>query len=191
MVVLLLITIVYYGFRIDSTTSDELGMELSVSLLFWSPITMLVVCCLNQVPRVRFPHLNTPGLCYDVLFWLVYWISLAMYCAENLCMLFAVMLDSAAKIAPVIEFKYHDTVLQFKAVVLIALGLRVAFRVRLLLFFWSKVFHGDKDLFSEPGTQLEKNISEQAPSQEHEEIPVIARVRVRRPQHDAGTAMCH
>lgn len=200
LVVLLLITIVYYGFRIDSTTSDELSMELSVSLLFWSPITMLVVCCLNQVPRVRFPDLkliwyvflallfrrrdvfnHIPGLCYDVLFLLVYWISLAVYCAENLCMLLAVMLDAAAEIAPVIEFEYHDTVQQFKAAVLIVLGLRVAFRGRLLLFFWSKVFHGDKDLFSEPTTRLEKNISEQAPeapSQEHEEIPANEEARV-------------
>ena len=38
--------------------------------------------------------------------------------------------------------------------VLILLGINVAFQTRLLVFFWYKMFHGNKNLFFEPSSKL-------------------------------------
>ena len=40
------------------------------------------------------------------------------------------------------------------ALAAILLAIRVAFSLRLVLFFWNKIFHGDMDLFSEARVHL-------------------------------------
>ena len=68
--VFFVITFVYYCIRFD----DENGMTkaMSILLLFRLPVTLLVVYCLNYLPRVRFPsrenrNLNAVGNCCWVL----------------------------------------------------------------------------------------------------------------------------
>lgn len=58
-------------------------------------------------------------------------------------------------IAPIITEKHKQETRPFHAYILIGLGIRVAFKTRMLAFFWDKIFHGNKDLFSEPSMELE------------------------------------
>jgi hypothetical protein len=66
------------------------------------------------------------------------------------------MLDVAHEVAPLIQSNFPEEYGQFRGVMVIVIGFRLAFHLRLLSFFWHKLFHGDKDLFSEPHGKLLK-----------------------------------
>ena len=153
--VLYLITCVYHVIRI-SGTDDEISMASSVLLLFSSPVTLFVVYFLNYLRPVKFPsrsHRNIDAVCT----FLMYWLTLVIYCAENACLVLTVMLDAALEVAPLVQGKVQGDAVELNGFVLLLLGTNVAFRTRLLAFFWNKIFHGDKDLMSEPSTKLDIN----------------------------------
>ena len=64
------------------------------------------------------------------------------------------MLDVAHEVAPLIQNRLPDESEKYRGVVAIAIGFRLAFHVRILTFFWQKIFHGEKDLFTEPNEKL-------------------------------------
>ena len=64
------------------------------------------------------------------------------------------MLDVAHDVAPLIQSKYPEQTGQFWGVMVIVIGFRLAFHLRVLSFYWQKLFHGDKDLFTEPNQKL-------------------------------------
>ena len=65
------------------------------------------------------------------------------------------MLDVAQDVEPFIKNNFSaESYGQYSGLMVIIVGFRLAFHARLLTFFWEKIFHGDKDLFSEPGDKL-------------------------------------
>ena len=109
----------------------------------------IVVCVLNYTPRVRID--NGPK---NRAIWLFYWTTLILYLCETLVKLLSVLLDVTYDIAPVIQKQFPDD--SSKGLIAILSGLRLAFHSRLFLFFWNKLFHGDKDLFSVSYSNLER-----------------------------------
>ncbi len=83
-----------------------------------------------------------------------YWIALVMYFLENMSMWIAATLDAGHQVAPLIERKFPDEASQYRAFIVLLLGFTLAFHTRMLSFFWQKMFHGDKDHFSEPCSKL-------------------------------------
>ncbi|CAB4014418.1 Hypothetical predicted protein [Paramuricea clavata] len=66
----------------------------------------------------------------------------------------SIMLDVALEVAPLIQHNFPDESRKFRGLVVIVIGFRLAFHLRILSFFWQKLFHGEKDLFSEPNEKL-------------------------------------
>ena len=62
------------------------------------------------------------------------------------------MLDVAHDVAPLIQNHLPNESQKFRGVMVI--GFRLAFHVRILTFFWQKLFRGEKDLFTEPNERL-------------------------------------
>ena len=149
--VLFLISFLYFAIRFD--VENGMTKAMSTLILFRLPVTLLVVYCLNYLPRVRFPSRNNENL-DAVGNYLVYWITLFVCFAENACLFVSAMLDAVLKVAPLIQGEYHDTAVQLHGFVLVLLGVNVAFKTRLLVFFWYKIFHGSQDLFLEPSREL-------------------------------------
>ena len=168
-ILLLLATMVYYGYRIAIGPSG-VGRAISVFLFIWPIVMFLVVWCFNYTPRVRWRPLNccsegrlcsacccSPSCCqslakYSLFFF--YWSALVMYFLEVACIWFAVALDATHEVAPLIEKRFPDNSLQYKPIHVLLLGFTLAFYWRVLCFFWKKLFHGNSDLFSEPYGKL-------------------------------------
>ncbi len=162
LVFLLLTSLVYYVIRIYTTKSEKTSVSISVLVFLWPPVTVLLICCLNFLPRVHWTKTSLPR--YTLLWWkdclnknsnfLIYWLALVMYFVEIACKLTSVMLDVAHEVAPLTQNKFPNEFGQFRGATVIVIGFRMAFHARLLTFFWQKLFHGEKDLFSEPNGNL-------------------------------------
>ncbi|XP_028392028.1 uncharacterized protein LOC114516684 isoform X2 [Dendronephthya gigantea] len=96
----------------------------------------------------------------------IYWTSLIVFSIEIACIWLAIALDTAYDVAPLMESSYRDE--SSRGIVILLLGFRVSYHTRLLFFFWEKMFHGDKDLFSEPCPKL---LSRCKPREEPRENP--------------------
>jgi hypothetical protein len=138
---LIIPTVAYYGIRIKRATLSKKSVATSVFLLIWPLVMWVVVLILNYTR-------NRSDCCKKVL--LFYWVGLAMYLCETAFKTASVMLDVAYDIAPLV-----DPGENFKALILILSGFRLAFHSRLLTFFWEKLFHGDKDLFCSPCSNVD------------------------------------
>ena len=116
----------------------------------------MVIFMLNYLLPVQLPNRNELIERYldGVWFFLMYWFSLVIYCLETMCLVLAVTLDAAFKLTPVINSKYRQHGDQIEAVVLLFLAIRVAFNTPMFSFFLYKIFHGNRDLFSEPSDKL-------------------------------------
>ena len=170
-------TSAYYTFRIASGVNGVTNGLTSALLLIWPYIMWIVVCVLNCTPRPRIgtdlaqcPSNWSDKCCSRVhrAIWLFYWTSLIMYTCETFFKLLSVMLDVTYDIAPVIERQFPDESL--KGFVAVLSGLRLAFHSRLFQFFWEKLFHGDKDLFSESYCNLE---DEDETESKHSEVETL------------------
>ncbi len=142
-------TIAYYFLRVFKI--DELsGINLatSITLIFWPLVIWGVVWVFNYVLPVEKAN-------YCSISCMFYWTALIMYLLETGFKLFAAMLDAAYDIAPAFEIHVQVPEESLKGFIVILPGLRLAFHTRLFLFFWNKIFHGDKNLFSEPCSKLE------------------------------------
>lgn len=79
------------------------------------------------------------------------------------------MLDVAQDVAPLIENRFPNESGKLRGVVVIMIGFNLAFHARLLSFFWQKLFHGEKDLFTEPNIKLEEERLVEAEQQDDSE----------------------
>ena len=162
LIFLLLISSVYYFIRIF-TKSDETSKAMSALLFFWPVRTVAVICCVNYLPRVHWTKISAQR--FTTLVWwkdcltknsnfMIYWLALVMYFVETTCKFLSVMLDVAHDVAPLLQSKFSEESGQFRGVVVIVIGFSLGLHARLLSFFWQKLFHGEKDLFSEPSDKL-------------------------------------
>ncbi|XP_028392510.1 uncharacterized protein LOC114517065 [Dendronephthya gigantea] len=162
-VFLLLISLVYYVIRIYATRSEKTSISISILVFLWLPVTVVLICCLNYLPRVHWATtVNAPR--FTIVWWkdclnknsnfIIYWLALVMHFIEVTSKVASIMLDVALEVAPLIENKLSDESNQFRGVLVIVIGFRLAFHVRVLSFFWEKLFHGEKDLFTEPNQRL-------------------------------------
>ena len=140
-----LLSIVLIEYGIAWTTSDRLHTILYIlSLARWYS-TALVIYCLNYVNPRRI--VTEKKMYYKV----GYWLTLLMYFAECTSILLMYLLNSSLVLPPVIDHSGGN----YQALILIAFGVKVALSSQCLTFFLEKIFHGNKDLFSEPGDPVE------------------------------------
>ncbi|XP_028392512.1 uncharacterized protein LOC114517067 [Dendronephthya gigantea] len=161
-VLLLLVSMAFYSIRLYNARSEKTSFSVSILILLSPPVTILLICCLNYLPRIAWTKSDHP-FC-TIAWWkdcihknsnfFIYWLALVLCFVENACKVAGLMLDLAEDVAPLIENKFPDKTGQFRSVMLIVLGFRVTFHARVLTFFWQKIFHGEKDLFSEPSQRL-------------------------------------
>ena len=157
---LLLTAVAYHGYR--TSLVSGMGRAISISLIFWMLLTFRVLCRLNYTPRVQWRgkscYKNCRERCRKNICCYFYWISLTTFFLEASYMWIAVALDVAHEVAPLIEKEYPEEP-RIKGIIMIGLGFNLAFHSHLVSFFWDKMFHGDKDLLSDPGSKLIKNKS--------------------------------
>ncbi len=162
LIFLLIVSSIYYFIRIFSMGFETTSLLISILVFLWPPVTVLVVCCLNYLPRVHWKKIDER--CCNRVWWkkclnrnsnfIIYWLALVLYFVEITCKLAAVMLDVAHDVAPLIQSEFPDESGKYWGGMVLLIGFRLAFHVRLLSFFWEKLFHGEKDLFSEPSARL-------------------------------------
>lgn len=107
---------------------------------------LIVAYFINYVPRVKYPQDNERN-CATLYTWSAYWLTLVMFFLDTAHVAMTVTLDVAEKVTPLGNVKEgsHD----FQVVAhLVLLGIKATFELRLFLFYWNKLFHGNKDLFS-------------------------------------------
>jgi hypothetical protein len=161
LVFLLFISSVYYIIR-TFTKSDKMSTAILALLFFWPLMIAAVVCCVNYLPRVHWTQAT--GSRFTAPWWkdclaknsnfIIYWLALITYFVETTCKLLSVMLDVAHDVAPLMTSKFTDEAGQFRGVMVIVIGFTLGLHARLFSFFWQKLFHGEKDLFSEPSEKL-------------------------------------
>ena len=163
LLLLLVLTTIYYIFR-AVVAASTIGMAIAIIMSFWPSTMVLVAIFLNYTPRVRwipkdccsasccFPRVFRPFMKYSLF--LFYWTALAMYFLEATGMWIAVTLDAAHQVVPLIDRKFPDETTRYKAIVVVLLGFSVGFHSQILSFFWQKMFHGDRNFFSEPCSKL-------------------------------------
>ena len=162
LIFLLIISSVYYFMRFF-VKLDDLSMAISTLFFLWPLLTVAVICSVNYLPRVHWT--KTIVRRFTTLVWwkdcltknsnfIIYWLALVMYFVETTSKLLSVMLNVAYEVAPLIESKFSHDYGQFWGVMMIVIGFRLGFHARLQSFFWEKLFHGEKDLFSEPSDKL-------------------------------------
>ena len=176
LVFLLISSSVYYIIRIF-TKSDKMSIAILALLFVWPLMIAAVVCCVNYLPRVHWTSATGPRF---TTLWLkdcvtknsnfmIYWLALFTYFVETTCKLLAVMLDVAHDVAPLMQSKFTDEAGQFRGVMVIVIGFTLGLHARLFSFFWQKLFHGEKDLFSEPSDKLmEETLTEKRQHDESE-----------------------
>ena len=163
LLLLLLLTTIYYIFR-ATVAPSAIGMAILIIMCFWPSAIFLVAIFFNYTPRVHWKpkdYCSTSCCCPHVFLFpckyslfLFYWTSLVMYFLEATGMWIAVTLNAADQVVPLIDRKYPGQITHYKAIFIVLLGFTVGFYSRVLSFFWQKMFHGDKNLFSEPCSKL-------------------------------------
>ena len=165
LIFLLVVSSINYFVRMLAMGSQTIGLSISIAIFLWSPVIVTVVCCLNYLPRVRWQTLTRRMNCLNLEWWkecldknsnfIIYWLALFLYLVEVTCKLVAIMLDVAHDVAPLIQNKFPAESGQYWGAMVILIGFRMAFHARLLSFFWQKIFHGEKDLLTEPSENLQ------------------------------------
>ena len=159
---LLLPTVGFNAFRI-ATRKEEINKMLTVLLLLWEPVTLLVVCCLNYLPRVRWQETSDRSVC-SPMWWkaclsknsnlFIYWLALVLYFVEILINFASILFDAEHEVIPLMQHGFPKVSNQYSELMFIWVGFILAFHARLLSFIWEKFFHGEKDLISEPNARL-------------------------------------
>jgi hypothetical protein len=167
--VLTILTFVYYIIQIASEGTKGLTGAILFFQFFWLLEMWVVVYILNYTP----PPAQS-SQCVVKILRVIYWFALFMYLCEILLKLFAAMLDVAYDVAPVIERRFPHKFL--KGLIVILSGLRLAYHSRLFYFFWDKMFHGNRDLFSEPSSKLKEATPAVTDAENRPETPSLVDV---------------
>ncbi|XP_046842587.1 uncharacterized protein LOC124436660 [Xenia sp. Carnegie-2017] len=157
----MVVTVVFHIVRLFS------GKRIFSSLLFLLavPIFTALVCIVNFVDRVPLladKTTETRSLWERVRDKKVsknwfYWLALLINFVESLSKFTSVLLDVVEDLTPIIDDAFPNKSKEFRGVLLMLIGFRLAFHARVLGFFYNKIFHGDKDLLTEPCTKLANN----------------------------------
>ena len=139
------LSVILIEYTIAWKTSNKLHTTLyALSLARWYS-TAVVIYCLNYVNPSRI--VIEKKICYQI----AYWLTLMMYFVECAGILLLHLLNSTLILPVVVNGVSGD----YQALTLIVFGFKVAVSSQFLTFFLEKMFHGDKDLFSEPGDPVE------------------------------------
>lgn len=175
----------YYRFRsrlpVQPPTREDLRRNLGGVWYF------LVYWLLYQ-PRSQPP--SREEICrnlHAVCCFLAYWFTLLLYCAENFYMFLAVTLDAIEEVTPITNGMFREEAVQFSPLVAMLLGIKVTLYARIVSFFWNKVFHGNRDLFSEPGEHL-PNEGKKKPIPVDSETRKIIHGRIAGPSQQRSTS---
>lgn len=127
---------------------DLSGINIAVAIteILFTASRLIVAYFVNYLSPVKFPNGNERN-CERLHTWLAYWVTLVLFFLDNTQALLGVTLDFAEKITPLgrVSPGSHD----FGVVAhLVLLGIEATFELRLFVFYWNKLFHGNKDLFS-------------------------------------------
>ncbi|XP_028392781.1 uncharacterized protein LOC114517304 [Dendronephthya gigantea] len=173
---LTLVSLLFYSIRLYNTRLEKTSLSISILILFSVPVTVLLICCLNYLPRIAWRKSRHT---FCTLVWsedclrknsnfIIYWWAVVLYLIENACKVVGMMLNLAEEVAPLIENKFPEKAGHFRSVMVIVIGLRLTFHARVLNFFWQKLFYGNRDLFSEPNLRLvdESRVQEKQESEE-------------------------
>ena len=146
-------TIGYYIFR-SLIAPFGLGKAIASMLCPWPFVMVSGLCIFNFTPRVRLTKDASWTRCTFVgknVLLFFYWSALLIYFFEALALWVAVALE----VAPLIEMRFYaGDSWKFRGGVVFSYGLGLAFHSRLLSFCWTKIFHGDRNHYSEPGKKL-------------------------------------
>jgi hypothetical protein len=119
---------------------------LAITLVIFCASRLIVAYFLNYVIPIKFPAVSERSFT-RVYIWLAYWITLVLFFLNTAQYALAITLDVAEKLSPLgkVQMGSHN----FESVsLLVVLGIKATFEGRLFIFYWNKIFHGDKDLFS-------------------------------------------
>lgn len=129
---------------------------LSGTLILFNGSRLMVAYVINYVPRVKYPQTNEKSL-LRMYTWLAYWETIVLFLLATAYSTLMITLDIFEKVTPLgkVTIGSHS----FSVVgSLVLLAIKASFEGRLFLFFWNKLFHGNKDLFS--SIQVLKSIIE-------------------------------
>ena len=140
-----LLSIMFIEYVIACKTTDESHTILYAFSFTRMASTAFVIYCLNYVNPSRIAYESK--MYYQV----GYWLTLLMYFAECTAILLLYLLNTALVLAPFVDHSDGN----YQALILVVFGLKCALSSQCLTFFFEKIFHGDKDLFSEPGDPVE------------------------------------
>ena len=162
LVFLLLISWVYYIIRIYTTTRQDECVYLNSYLPLAS--CHCSGCLLFKLPATCTLDKNTPFAQHNGMveklpdqkfkFYHLLVGPCHVFYRDNLQSIASIMLDVAHEVAPLIQNTLPDESEKYRGVMVTVIGFRLAFHVRILTFFWQKLFHGEKDLFAEPNEKL-------------------------------------
>ena len=115
------------------------------SITFYKLLSLFVVYSLNCVhPTV---WLSQPWTFQGAFVFVTYWLGLAFYFVENFFLFIANTLDMGENIYP-LGSSTSDEDRLFLVLLSLVIGAKVVFHIRMINFFWYKIFYGDKDLMS-------------------------------------------
>ena len=144
LIFLLVVSSVYYFIRIFSMGFEPMSLLMNILIFLWPLVTVLLVCCLNYLPRVRWKNITWPPRCTRAWWkeclhknsnFIIYWLVLVLYFVEIACKLVAIMLDVAHDVAPLIQQKFAQESGKYWGGMVIMIGFTMAFHARLLTFF--------------------------------------------------------
>lgn len=140
----LIMCIVLCNYVVRLTQEDRSKKSFPIVLAFLKIFNLLLVYTLNYVHPLKFPGTLVDAK-HTVPF-LIYWSSLVLQFLENLFLFISNSLDMMENIYPLGSSDADRVVLVMLYLVLCS---NVAFHLRCVAFFWPKMFHGDKDFFSD------------------------------------------
>ena len=119
---------------------------LAIELVLFCASRLIVAYFLNYVFPVTFPPADQRSFA-RLYICLAYWITLVLFFLATAQFALAIALDVAEKLSPLgkVQTGSHNFAIVSR---LVLLGIKATFEGRLVMFYWNKLFHGDKDLFS-------------------------------------------
>lgn len=134
-----------YVFIVFNQTVKSVNRAVIVGLIIFLATKLIVAYIFNYVFPVKFPWNERNFV--NLYIWLVYWATLILFFFATTHFAVAIALDVAEKLSPLgkVQIGSHNF---GKVSRLVLLGIKATFIGRLFIFYWNKIFHGDRDLFS-------------------------------------------
>ena len=125
--------------------SGWVNQVIPVTLAMMQLLHLLVAHFVNFLHPITFS--NSPRTFRGVFICVTYWLGIAFYFVENFYLFISFSLDMGENIYPLGNSSSNKDRL-FLVILSLVIAAKVAFHIRMVAFFWHKLFHGDKDHFS-------------------------------------------